>query len=80
MSNEPTSSKKSGTENDITVIHLFYIGGLLVEGMKNFHHDLITNCLFAPDVLTRATYIRMTELRDKFEAMAIQANDTNFTP
>lgn len=60
---------------DVDIIHLYYIGGLLMESMKNFHDDLIMNCKFAPEVVSRQSYLRMSELRDKFETTALLQAD-----
>ena len=54
---------------ELATMHLFYLGGLLIEGMKNFHTELVINC--RSDIVRSATYLRMSELRDKFESAAL---------
>lgn len=58
-----------------TTVHLFYLGGLLVEGLKNFHEDLTKNYKQAHEVLGRLSYIRVTELTSKFETAALLVGD-----
>jgi len=65
------SNNHEGKDHRLASIHLFYLGGLLVEGMKSFHQDILMNYRSAGDVIGRATYQRMVDLRDKFEQAAL---------
>lgn len=65
------SSEMNAKDDPIANMHLFYLGGLLVEGLKNLHNDILINCRFAPDLLSRAPYVRVMELREKFEQAAL---------
>ena len=72
MANETIDSNKEGgeKENELTSMHLCFIGGLLVESIKAFQADLLLNYDNAQKIVVRATFIRMMELREKFEHAA----------
>lgn len=52
-------------------MHLHYLGGLLVEGIRTLNKDIIANCTFASQLLSRPTYGRVMELTDRFEEAAL---------
>ena len=57
--------------NEMATIHLFYLGGLLVEAFNNLHKDVLANCPNASEILTLSSYMRVVELKDKFEDSAL---------
>lgn len=71
-----SSDKK--TNKELAHQHLSYAGGLLVESIHSFHHDMLKNCRFAADIFSRPTYVRMIELREKFEQTALISNSPVF--
>lgn len=61
------------SSDGLAPMHIFYIGDLLINGIKDFHKDLLS-CKCAPEVLALATYVRMIQLGEKFEqAMILSA-------
>ncbi len=67
MNNEPMEP----TDDDLTRKHLLYLGRLLIEAIKEFHTDTLGNFKFAPELTNRPTYLRVMELRDKYEQAAL---------
>ncbi|HJY23587.1 MAG TPA: hypothetical protein VJ279_11910 [Hanamia sp.] len=56
--------------DDIATMHLSFLGGKLAEGITQFHHDIATNYRYASEIITRLSFVRLLELRDKFQQAA----------
>lgn len=57
----------NNANKDIEKLHIAYMCGLIAEGIKNFHEDMLLHCKCAPDIMRMGTYLRVLELRDKLE-------------
>jgi hypothetical protein len=64
--------------NDIDLMHILYLGGLLTEALKIFHNDFINNGSFAAELMTRPTYMRVWELCNKFDQEMIATKSAIF--
>jgi hypothetical protein len=64
--------------NEVESMHLSYIGGLLTESIRSFHNDMLTNCRFSSEIFCRASFVRMMELKDRFDQAALITNQSAF--
>lgn len=63
--------------DQVTTLHLFYLGGLLIEGLSNFHEDIISNYKNVHEIAGRLSYVRVLELKSKFEQAVLLVDQQN---